>query len=114
MMKAMGRTKSILIVEDETDLAELIRFNLEKEGYTCRCAADGVETLRAIREFQPDLLILDEATSELDVAAERRFQQTLSDLHGQTAMLIVAHRLSTVLGVDKVHVLDDGEVADGS
>ena len=33
--------KSVLIIEDETDLAETIRFNLQREGYRARCAADG-------------------------------------------------------------------------
>ncbi len=61
---------------------------------------------------KPDLLILDEATSELDVASEQRFQATLAGLQGHTAMLIVAHRLSTVMGVDRVYVLDDGRVSE--
>lgn len=61
---------------------------------------------------KPDLLILDEATSELDVNSEQRFQATLSELHGRTTMLIVAHRLSTVMGVDRVYVLEDGKVAE--
>ncbi len=61
---------------------------------------------------KPDLLILDEATSELDVTSEQRFQATLEQLRGTTAMLIVAHRLSTVMGVDRVYVLDNGGVAE--
>ncbi|MHC5111878.1 MAG: response regulator [Planctomycetota bacterium] len=55
----MSGSKSILIVEDEADLAEVIRFNLEKEGHRCHCIGDGMEALGAIREMNPDLLILD-------------------------------------------------------
>jgi two-component system phosphate regulon response regulator PhoB len=50
---------SVLIVEDESDLAELIRFNLDREGYDCRTIGDGEEALVEIRRDPPDLIILD-------------------------------------------------------
>lgn len=51
--------KKILVVEDEKDLAELLVFNLEKEGNKVLCAYDGVEGLeKALRE-EPDLIVLD-------------------------------------------------------
>ncbi len=49
----------ILIIEDERDLAELLAFNLEKEGFAPRCAFDGIAGLEAARSGQPDLIILD-------------------------------------------------------
>jgi two-component system phosphate regulon response regulator PhoB len=49
----------ILIVEDEAALVELLRYNLEKEGYRVTVAADGEEGLSAIEDFKPDLVILD-------------------------------------------------------
>jgi len=55
----MATGKSILIVEDETDLADLLRFNLTKEGYLCRCASDGNAALSEVRREPPDLMILD-------------------------------------------------------
>jgi two-component system, OmpR family, phosphate regulon response regulator PhoB len=51
--------KRILIIEDEKDLAELLAFNLEKEGFTTRCAFDGNSGLAAAREDLPDLVVLD-------------------------------------------------------
>jgi len=51
--------KSILVVEDEGDLAELLCFNLESEGFSCRCVRDGAAALDAVRESPPDLLVLD-------------------------------------------------------
>jgi len=51
--------KLILVVEDETDLAELICYNLEREGYQCRCAADGEAALVELRRCRPDLIVLD-------------------------------------------------------
>lgn len=55
----MRAGKLILIVEDEADLAELIRYNLQREGHTCRCAGDGDSALREARRQPPDLILLD-------------------------------------------------------
>lgn len=49
----------VLIVDDERDVVELLRYHLEKEGIRCIQAADGPTALRLIRAHQPDLLILD-------------------------------------------------------
>ncbi len=55
----MDRDKTILVIEDEADLAEVLRYNLEREGYRCRCVADGQSALAEIRRNPPDALILD-------------------------------------------------------
>ncbi|MFE3886818.1 ABC transporter ATP-binding protein [Streptomyces lydicus] len=60
----------------------------------------------------PRIVLLDEATAHLDSESEERVQQALARaLHGRTA-LIVAHRLSTVRGADRILVLRDGSVAE--
>lgn len=51
--------KTILIIEDETDLAELVSFNLEKEGYRPLTAPDGPSGLESVRHNSPDLILLD-------------------------------------------------------
>ena len=51
--------KTILIIEDETDLAELVSFNLEKEGYRPLIATDGPSGLESARHNSPDLILLD-------------------------------------------------------
>lgn len=50
---------SILVVEDEADLADMLCFNLEREGYECRTTSSGDLALEMIRKEQPDLLLLD-------------------------------------------------------
>jgi len=47
------------VVDDEQYIAELVKFNLEKEGYRVICAHDGAEALRKFGEENPDLIILD-------------------------------------------------------
>jgi two-component system alkaline phosphatase synthesis response regulator PhoP len=49
----------ILLIEDSTDLAEGLRYNLELEGYAVKVAEDGNTGLSLAREWQPDLVILD-------------------------------------------------------
>jgi len=51
--------KKILVVDDEKPIADILQFNLQKEGYTIYCAYDGEEALKMVEEVQPDLLILD-------------------------------------------------------
>ncbi len=51
--------KTILVIEDERDLVELISFNLEKEGYRVMTATDGVSGLETARSNLPDLILLD-------------------------------------------------------
>ena len=58
----------------------------------------------------PDLLILDEATSSVDPSTERRIQESLERLmHGRTAV-VVAHRLATITSADRILVLQRGHV----
>jgi ATP-binding cassette subfamily B protein len=60
----------------------------------------------------PRILVLDEATSSIDVATETRVQRGLSRLLAGRTSLVVAHRLSTIRGADRVVVLADGRVAE--
>jgi two-component system, OmpR family, response regulator VicR len=55
----MYMMKKILVVDDEKPIADILQFNLKKEGYEVVCAHDGNEALRKVEEFQPDLILLD-------------------------------------------------------
>src|SRR5207247_7610193 len=58
----------------------------------------------------PAVLVLDEATSSLDVPSERMVQRALRTILADRTALIIAHRLSTVEIADRVLVMDDGRV----
>lgn len=49
----------ILVVDDEEDIRELIRYNLSKDGFNVTCAASGEEGLSMARELRPSLIVLD-------------------------------------------------------
>jgi ABC-type multidrug transport system fused ATPase/permease subunit len=57
-----------------------------------------------------EILILDEATSALDSATELVIQENIEKLHGRYTMVVIAHRLSTIKNVDKIYLLEDGNV----
>lgn len=58
--------KKILVVEDEKAIADILGFNLRKEGYTVVCAYDGEEGLSHAMEDKPDLILLDVMLPKLD------------------------------------------------
>jgi phosphate regulon transcriptional regulator PhoB len=73
--------KKILIVEDDKDIVELVRYNLEKENYRVLSAEDGVLGLTQIRKTRPDMVILDlmlPRLSGLEICREIRKDTTLA------------------------------------
>lgn len=65
--------RNIVIVEDESDLANVVRYHLEREGYRCRLVSDGEAGLHETYRSPPDLLILDRMLPRLsgDEVAKR-------------------------------------------
>jgi ABC-type multidrug transport system fused ATPase/permease subunit len=60
----------------------------------------------------PTLLILDEATSNLDVATETRVTEAMRRLRQGRTTVVIAHRLSTVIDADQIAVIEDGRVVE--
>jgi ATP-binding cassette subfamily B protein len=60
----------------------------------------------------PPILILDEGTSALDTISERRVQQALAEARQDRTVILVAHRLSTLLDADRILVFDAGRIAE--
>jgi two-component system phosphate regulon response regulator PhoB len=73
----------ILVIEDEAALVELVRYNLEKEGFRVSAANDGEEGLALLNEGKPDLLVLDwmlPHVSGIEICRQIRRKTELRDL----------------------------------
>ncbi len=107
--RAVGAHEFILDLPDGYDT------DVNKRGG--RVSAGQRQLLSFARAFlaDPAVLILDEATSSLDIPSERAVQHGLQTLLGNRTALIIAHRLSTVQIADRVLVVHDGKIVeDGS
>jgi ATP-binding cassette, subfamily B, heavy metal transporter len=109
-------------VRQAAELAQVGRFiSSLPEGYKTMVGERGlklsggekqrVAIARTILKAPP-ILILDEATSALDTATEQEIQTSLDFVSKGRTTLVIAHRLSTVIGADEIIVLQDGKIAE--
>ncbi len=61
---------------------------------------------------QPDILIMDEATSNLDSITEKAIENTVNNFSNKITTIIIAHRLSTIMRCDKIFVMDKGQIVE--
>jgi two-component system, OmpR family, response regulator MprA len=91
----------VLVVEDDADIADVLRRSLRQEGYSVRTAVDGVEALTLAADFMPDLVVLDLGLPRLDgMEVVRRLR-----VEGDVPILILTARAETD---DRVEGLDRG------
>ncbi len=90
-------------------------------GYQTRVGENGVELSGGERQRvclaralmgDPQILVLDEATSSLDSASERAIQEAIADLPATVTVVMIAHRLSTVADADRILVLEGGRLVE--
>ncbi|KAK2032003.1 ABC transporter [Colletotrichum zoysiae] len=91
------------------------------DGYNTRVGERGIKLsggelqrvaiARAILK-QPEIVLLDEATSSVDTDTEQKIQQSFTQLCKGRTTFIVAHRLSTIMNADRIVVIEDGEVVE--
>ncbi len=91
------------------------------DGYRTEVSEKGANFSRGERQLlsfaralvvEPDVLVLDEATSSVDPETERTIQASLKKLMAGRTSLIIAHRLSTILDADEILVLRQGEIVE--
>lgn len=61
---------------------------------------------------RPKIMVLDEATSAVDMATDTLIQRSIREEFGDSTLIVIAHRLSTIADFDKILVLDDGRVSE--
>ncbi|UCC43543.1 MAG: ABC transporter ATP-binding protein, partial [Candidatus Zixiibacteriota bacterium] len=94
-------------------LAEMpdgLKTEVKERGATLSTGQKQLLSFARALAFDPDILILDEATSSVDTETERLIQQALDELLRNRTSIVVAHRLSTIEKADKIVVLHRGEL----
>ncbi|HEY9062818.1 MAG TPA: ATP-binding cassette domain-containing protein [Pseudobacteroides sp.] len=61
---------------------------------------------------KPSLIILDEPTSSLDPHSEKTIKNIIGKIKNHCTVLVIAHRLTTILNADRIFILEDGKIAD--
>jgi ATP-binding cassette, subfamily B, multidrug efflux pump len=84
--------------------------HVEERGANLSVGERQLIAFARILAFQPDVLILDEATANIDSQSERIIQQATTEVSKGRTSLIIAHRLSTIEKCDLIVVLDHGEI----
>ncbi|QNL21218.1 response regulator transcription factor [Hyphobacterium sp. CCMP332] len=80
----------ILVVEDESDIAEMLEYNLEKEGYKVKIAGDGREAVEVAASFIPDIVLLDIMMPVMDGVEACRLMRENPDLNGMYIIFLTA------------------------
>lgn len=109
-------------VEEAAKIANAHDFIIRMEdGYQTSVGDRGIKLSGGQRQrlsiaravlANPDILILDEATSSLDTEAERLVQDALSKIMKNRTTLVIAHRLSTIRDADEIIVMQKGEIVE--
>lgn len=109
-------------IERVCKIAQVTEFiNNLPEGYETDLGDDGVRLsggqkqrvalARALLK-DADFLVLDEATSDLDSTIEESVHRAIESMERDYAILVIAHRLSTVVNADRIHVVEDGKITE--
>src|SRR5262245_56523994 len=117
--------ETLLLLSDEELQARLAAKRLDtllerfKEGLATKVTAAGdglslgqkqiVAFVRAVLR-DPDILILDEATANIDTVTEKMLEQILRELPPSTTKVIIAHRLNTIENADEILFINAGEI----
>ncbi|SEP21110.1 ATP-binding cassette, subfamily B, MsbA [Halorientalis persicus] len=117
-----NRNASLRDIERVCEIAQVSEFIDElPDGYDTDLGEDGVRLsggqkqrvaiARALLK-DADILILDEATSDLDSNIEQRVHENITGMEDQYMMISIAHRLSTVSDADRIYTLIEGSITD--
>jgi len=96
-------------------------FNELEDGYETRLGDGGVRLSGGQKQrvalgrallSDADLLIMDEATSDLDSNLEKQVQREIEEMEGDYAMIAIAHQFSTVKNADRIYTIEDGQIVE--
>ncbi|WP_413734855.1 SmdB family multidrug efflux ABC transporter permease/ATP-binding protein [Sodalis sp. RH21] len=104
---------------EQVQLAELVRAlpggiyaELGEQGNTLSVGQKQLLAMARVLVLTPEILILDEATANIDSGTEQAIQRALAAIRRQTTLVVIAHRLSTIVDADEILVLHRGQAVE--
>jgi DNA-binding response OmpR family regulator len=94
----------IAVIEDEASIAEMYEFKLKAAGYDARHAVNGVDGLKLLEEFQPELVLLDLMMPGM--TGQEVLQKVRATDWGKTVKVIVLTNVNTEEAPDELNALD--------
>src|SRR5690606_4277946 len=91
---------------------ENLDYTIQERGSNLSLGERQLLAFARILAFNPDILILDEATANVDSESERELQTATEEITTGRTCLIVAHRLSTIVHCDRIYAFKDGEIVE--
>ncbi len=89
---------------------EGLDWKIEENGANLSTGEKQLIAFARVLAFNPDILILDEATANIDSLSEQKIQQATEQVTKGRTSLIIAHRLSTIINCDRIILLDQGQI----
>jgi len=117
--RAIKRRSILGGIREDGDMLKSLFIQRLPDGYRTEVSEKGSNFSRGERQLlsfaralavDPDVLILDEATSSVDPETERTIQESIRRLTAGRTSLVIAHRLSTILDADQILVMRNGEI----
>ncbi|WP_336329172.1 ABC transporter ATP-binding protein [Haloarcula sp. CGMCC 1.2071] len=109
-------------IREVAEIAQVTEFVDElPKGYETELGDEGVKLSGGQRQRvaiarallkDSDVLVLDEATSDLDTALEEKVHEAIENLDRDYMMFVIAHRLSTVVNADRIYAMEDGQIVE--
>ncbi len=87
-----------------------LQFDVKERGISLSVGQRQIISCIRIMLYDPKIILLDEATSSIDSESETMIQKAISEILKNRTSIVVAHRLSTIKEVDKIVVIDSGEI----
>ena len=117
--KSSSQKERLIEVAEQANILEFIKSL--PEGFETQVGDRGVQLsggqkqrIFIARELyrKPNILILDEATSSLDYTSESKIQKSIENIKGELTLIIIAHRISTIMNADKIILIEEGTIKD--
>ena len=111
-LRVKDAAKEIEIDDFISSLPDGYNYNVRERGVGLSTGQRQLISFLRAYIKNPQILVLDEATSSLDSRSEKKIHDSLDKLISNKTALIIAHRLSTVIDADRIVIINNGEVVD--